>query len=105
MTKEEILERSRRENKDNDPYEQVIDNISVKFGRICSFLLCIIFTVIQLIKNEYMNFELWGVVMLGIGAEHLVKGLFIQNKKEIANGIFDLIIAAINIILAIIDQM
>ncbi|WP_432650423.1 DUF6442 family protein [Huintestinicola sp.] len=87
MNKEEILEKSRRENGQKDPYEMEINLKASQIGTMCALILCFVLFVVQILAGGGMNYGLWGVIMAACGAANLYAGIRLKNKNRIALGI------------------
>lgn len=64
MNKNEILEKSRNENKNADPYEMEINAKAHSYGLWSTMILCVILTAVKLVKEQRFDFGL--VAMLGV---------------------------------------
>lgn len=64
MNKNEILEKSRNENKNADPYEMEINAKAYSYGLWSTLILCVILTAVKLVKEQMFDFGL--VAMLGV---------------------------------------
>ncbi|MDE6746242.1 MAG: hypothetical protein K2J72_06340 [Oscillospiraceae bacterium] len=58
MDKNEILEKSRNENKNADPYEMEINAKAHSYGLWSTLLLCVILAFIKFIKEQRFDFSL-----------------------------------------------
>lgn len=91
MNKEEILERSRKENKNKDVY---INEINTKGGNIAAIVGLILTTIIfisEILLGFGMNYGLYGIVFSVIGTSNLYKALKLNTNKIFP--IFTLIMA------------
>lgn len=62
MNKEEILEKSRKENKNQDIYEKEVIDQGNKYACIAAAVLATIFFVVQIFVGSGMNYGLYAVV-------------------------------------------
>lgn len=62
MNKEEILERSRKENKNQDVFEKDIIIKSNRYSCMASAILATLFFVVQIFTGEGINYGLYAVV-------------------------------------------
>lgn len=93
MNKEEILERSRKENKNKDIYES---EVNIKGGNIAATVgltLATIIFVSEILLGFGINYGLYGVVFSVTGTANLYKALKLNKNKVLP--IFTLIMAAI----------
>lgn len=91
MNKEEILERSRKENKNKDVY---INEINTKGGNIAAIVGLILTTIIfisEILLGFGMNYGLYGIVFSVTGTSNLYKALKLNTNKIFP--IFTLIMA------------
>ena len=91
MNKEEILERSRKENKNKDVY---INEINTKGGNIAAIVGLILTTIIfisEILLGFGMNYGLYGIVFSVTGTSNLYKAIKLNTNKIFP--IFTLIMA------------
>ncbi len=101
MNKEEILEKSRKENKNKDIYA---NEINVKGGYIATIVGLILTTIIfisEILLGFGMNYGLYGIVFSIIGTSNLYKAIKLKTTKLFS--IATLIIAIIFIVTHICD--
>ena len=99
MNKEEILERSRQENKNKDIY---VNEINVKGGNIATIVGLILTTIIfisEVLLGFGINYGLYGIVFSVTGTSNLYRAIKLNKNKVIP--IFTLIISIIFIIVHI----
>ena len=95
MNKDEILERSRRENKNMDERER---DALAHAGRTASAvggMLCAVLVVLEAILAERMNLAIWAVYLSVTGTTLLVKFLRLRRKHELIFGVIQLALAAV----------
>lgn len=63
MNREEILEKSRQENKNKDVYEQELVKEGGNYGAMVAALLASIFFIVQIFVGLGQNYGLYAVVM------------------------------------------
>lgn len=73
MNKEEILERSRKENKNQDIYEKEVIIQGNRYAYIAAGVLATIFFVIQIFTGGDMNYRLYAVVFFNANGRILDK--------------------------------
>ncbi len=88
MKKEEILEKSRMENKNQDVYEKEVVKEGGNVGAATAAALATIFFVIQILLGEGMNYGLYAVVFSVPTSRFIVKAVRLKRKHEIAVAIF-----------------
>lgn len=84
MTREEILAKSRSENKkNNDEFERSILNSAGKIAVQIGILLCCAINVIQILLTDHINFTSW-VIYFGILCTlFLVKYVKLRQRHEL----------------------
>ena len=83
MNKEEILERSRKENKNQDIYEKEIIILGNRYACIAAAVLATIFFVIQIFVGEGIDYGLYAVVFSMPMAGFWVKYKKLHKKHEL----------------------
>ena len=83
MNKEEILERSRKENKNQDMYEKEVIIQGDHYACIAAGVLATIFFVIQIFTGGGMNYGLYSVVFSMPMAGFWMKYLRMHKKHEL----------------------
>jgi hypothetical protein len=88
MTKEEILEKSRKENKNKDICEiEAINQSSAAAIRI-GLLLCCLISTLEVIFNDNINCGVWTVFFGITGALFLTKYIKLRRNHELVLSIF-----------------
>lgn len=88
MNKEEILERSRKENKGQDIYEQEVLKEGEGVGGFAAMMLATVFFVVQLIVGRGRNWGLWAIMLIYSASEVTVKAVRLRKKHEIILAVF-----------------
>ena len=83
MNKEEILEKSRMENKNQDIFEKEVMKEGGNIGAIVAMILATIFFVIQIFVGGGMNYGLYAVVFSIFASGFVVKAIRLKRKHEI----------------------
>lgn len=83
MEKNEILEKSRLENKSEDLYEKEVLIEGGNIGAIAAFILATIFFCIQIFLGKGMNYGLYAVAFVILSARFTVKAVKLKRKHEI----------------------
>lgn len=83
MNKEEILERSRKENKNQDIYEKEVIIQGNRYACIAAGVLATIFFVIQIFTDGGMNYGLYAVVFSMPMAGFWIKYIRMHKKHEL----------------------
>lgn len=101
MNKDEILAKSREENRQKDPYEMEIKIKASQIGTISSLIICFVLFLIQILAGGGMNYGLWGVIMAGCGGSNLFMGIKLKRQSSIVLGICYLLCGVIGAIVSI----
>ncbi|MGN1249700.1 MAG: DUF6442 family protein [Candidatus Spyradocola sp.] len=83
MQKEEILEKSRRENKNQDPYEKQVITAGGNAGAIAAAVLATVFFVAQILTGGGINYGLYAVVFVIPATGFTVKAIRLRRRHEI----------------------
>lgn len=86
MNKDEILEKSRRENSQKDPYEMEINLKASQIGVSFSFVLGFILFLVQLILGGGMNYSFWSIIMAVNAGASIYKGIKLSDRKNLIMG-------------------
>lgn len=83
MKKEEILEKSRQENKNQDIYEKQIITKGGYIGAVCSAILAVAFYIFQILIGQGQNYGLFAIVFCILAVEFTYKYIKLKNKHEL----------------------
>ena len=92
MNRDQILEKSRKENKNQDVYEKEVQKEGGNIGAIVAAILATIFFAVQIFLGEGMNYGLYAVVFSIPGTGFIIKSIRLRKKHEIAVAICYVII-------------
>lgn len=81
MNKNEILEKSRNENKNADPYEMEINAKAGSYGVIAALILCFILFLIQIFAGHGLNYGLWAICSILNAAASCYKAAKLKTKN------------------------
>ncbi len=88
MNKEEILERSRKENKNKDIVEQEATLKACRVAYIVGPIVCVVLCFIQLAFIRTINWGCWVVNFSILGTVFLVKYIKLRKNHELIITIF-----------------
>lgn len=83
MDKQEILERSRKENKNKDIYEQEILKQGNSAANFVMIVLATVFFVVQIFAGGGSNYGIYAIVFSGSMATFWVKWFKLRRKYEL----------------------
>lgn len=99
MDKNEILEKSRQENKGTDLFERDAMNSASQKAVAVGGLLCMFLSFTDIFLGGSFNYTLWGVYLSMTGTTLLVKYLHLRKIHELIFGIIELVLAIAFIVL------
>lgn len=95
MNKEEILEISRRENKNKDIYEHEILKQASSSSIIVMMILAAVFFIVQIFVGGGMNWGIWALVFSVNMTSFWVKYIKLRHKHELVMAIaYTILVAA-----------
>ena len=83
MNKEEILAKSRAENKNKDVYEQEVLKQASKGAVVVQLVLAAVFVVTQILVGEGLNWGLWALVFSANMTTYWVKYIKLRRNHEL----------------------
>ncbi len=83
MTKEEILEKSRNENKNQDVYEKDVIIQGNRYACIAAGLLATVFLIIQIVTGGGTNYGLYAIVFTMPMAGFWFKYIKLRKRHEL----------------------
>ena len=83
MNREEILEKSRKENKNQDVYEQEVLKQSNEVAAFVMVLLAAVFWLIQIFTDGGINYGLWALVFAQNMTTFWVKYVKLRRRHEL----------------------
>lgn len=83
MNREEILEKSRRENKGTDEMELIVLNLAGKLAAQIGMLICCVVAVLQVSFTDSMSYESWMIYFSILGMLFTVKYVKLHKKHEL----------------------
>lgn len=87
MTKDEILARSREENKNMDYAEMEFRTKSHTVGTVTSLLVCLVLYILKIFLGFGQDYGLYAVIMLNSGAAGMYMYFKTKDKKHLPMGI------------------
>ncbi|WMJ88098.1 DUF6442 family protein [Anaerocolumna sp. MB42-C2] len=83
MNKDEILSKSRKENRDKDLFEREVLVISGNVGGIVATLLATIFFVMQRLVGDEFDYGLYAVIVSVSAGGFILKAIRMKRKRDI----------------------
>ena len=102
MDKNEILEKSRNENKNKDEMQKAV--FSKAGQRACAVggIVCAIIIALEMIFTDSVSLSIWAVYLSITGTMLISKYTQLKKKHELIFGVFELILAAAFLVMHII---
>lgn len=95
MDREEILAKSRAENKNQDVYEQEILKLAGKTAVVVQMILAAVFFAVQAVTGGGINWGLWALVVSADMTLSWVKYVKLRHKPELAIAIVYTIVVSV----------
>ncbi len=92
MNKKEILEKSKEENKNRDPYELEVSNNGFTLGFVSAMMLGIILWAVELIATGIWEYRIYCLAVAVIAVSSLYRGIKLKNKKLVCIGVLTLLL-------------
>lgn len=83
MDKEEILSKSRAENKNKDMYEQEVSKLAGSITVAVMLVFAGVFFIAQIVTGGGLNFGLWALVFSADMTNHWVKYIKLRLRGEL----------------------
>lgn len=83
MNKDDILKKSREENKNRDPYEAEVIREGGNYGAAAAAVLATIFVAVQIFVGGGMNLGLYAVAFVSQAVIFTVKAVKLRRRHEI----------------------
>ena len=87
MNKDEVLAKSRAENKNKDVYEQEVLKQASRSAVVVQMVLATIFFVTQILVDKGINWGLWALVFSASMTINWVKYIKLRHKQELITAI------------------
>ena len=87
MNKDEVLAKSRAENKNKDVYEQEVLKQASRSAVVVQMVLATIFFVTQILVGKGINWGLWALVFSTSMTINWVKYIKLRHKQELITAI------------------
>ena len=103
MDRDEILERSRKENKNHDEMER--DALAKAGQKACAVggLVCAAIIILEAFFTHQVNMNTWAVYLSMTGTMLLVKYLHLKKRHELIFGVLQLVLAAVFLVMYVIQ--
>lgn len=102
MNREEILEKSRRENRGMDERERDAFVWAGQKATAVGGLLCAVIIVLEAIFSDHVSFSTWAVYLSMTGTTLLGKYIRLREKHELVFGFLQISLAAIFFIMYVV---
>lgn len=103
MNRDEILEKSRKE---NSSYDEMERDVIVKAGQKATAvggIMCAVIIILEVIFSDSLSGSIWAVYLSMTGTSLIVKYIGLKNKVELIFGSIQLLLAAIFFAMYVVD--
>ncbi len=98
MKKEEILEASRKENKNKDLAEMETARIAGNYSAAIGTIVCLIISILASHLAQTMLYSPWAIYFSISGTNWLVRGIKLKKKSEVIFAAMFLVLAVLALI-------
>ncbi len=105
MNKEEILAKSRKENKNQDEYEKYVLSRAGHIAMAVGGVLCMLIILFEAIFTDSPALTPWAIYLTMTGTTLLIKYHYLRKKHDLVFGLLQLAFATAMLILHIIKIM
>lgn len=95
MDKEEILSKSRAENKNKDVYELEVSKLGNSAAVIVMLIIAAVFFLVQLYVGGGLNFGIWAIIFSTDMTMHWVKFIKLRRKGDLFTAILNTVLVAV----------
>lgn len=95
MQKEDILAKSRNENKDKDLFEKEVEVNAASIGSLVAAALATIFFTVQILVGKGMNYGLYAIVFAMPAASNIIKAIRMKRRRYLVIGALHTLITLI----------
>ena len=95
MNREEVLAKSRAENKNKDLYGVAVSNLAGSITTVVMMVIAGIFFVVQMITGGGLNFGMWALVFSADMINHWVKYIKLRLRGELLAALLYTLIVAV----------
>ena len=105
MNKEEILAKSRQDNKNHDPYYLEARINGMKYGRIAAIILALTLFIIDWFISGNRNYGYYGIFTASFAADYLYRWKKTDNKDDFYAGALMALATAVSVILHCVHHL
>lgn len=99
MDKDDILAKSREENKDRDLYKEEINIRASSAGSIVALLLTTVFFILQTILKKEFNFGLYAILFSFGATNFIMRAVCLKRRRDI---VFAIIYTLATVVLTVV---
>lgn len=99
MNKEEILAKSRNDNKNNDPFYLETRVKGMKYGRIAAIIFCLAFFIIDGFITGNRDYSYYSIFTASFAADYLYRWKKTDNKDDFYAGALMALATIISVVL------
>ena len=83
MKKEEILEKSRQENKKRDEYEIRVDNKATTYAALAMLILTSVFFIYEIVTGQGQNYSLYSILAIFNTFLYGYRGIKLEKNRKL----------------------
>ena len=83
MKKEEILEKSRQENKKRDEYEIRVDNKATTYAALAMLILTSVFFIYEIVTGQGQNYSLYSILAIFNSFLYGYRGIKLEENRKL----------------------
>ncbi|MCR5653538.1 MAG: DUF6442 family protein [Ruminococcus sp.] len=105
MNKEEILAKSREENKNQDEREKLAIAKASQNALAVGGILCALMLIFNAIFCKTFNYAVWGIYLAITGSSLLFKFVYLKKKHELIFGLIEIGLAIMFIVFYVVNEV
>ena len=83
ISKEEILSKSRKENKNKDLYSIEVQNKAGTLSSLVALFIATVFFIFQILLGQGFNFGIYAILCSAGSVNLIVKSVYMKNRRDI----------------------
>ena len=87
MDKNKILEMSRMENENKDPYETEIVRKAMNSGHLSMVIVVFVIYISGIIVNGEQDYLVWSIMAVSLASQNLYRGIKLKKKDVLICGV------------------
>lgn len=105
MDKKEILEKSRKENKNQDEYEKYALAQGGQWAMAVGGVICMFIALFDAVTETHFPLVPWSIYLSMVGTSLFVKSRYLHQRNKMAFGVLLLLLAVVMLVIHICEIM